>query len=171
MGFGWGGLTRTIQYGGQPPAPTGQPVNATKLSQAIKSNETGGQKNPYSFRQPSGAGDYANGAYQVRDSELKTYAPRYLGQPITSQQFLDSPAMQDNYMNAKASSLAQRGLTPEQILAVHRGGGSDLTAPVLSSLVNRYQGYVSQGMKFYGQLDQPVAPPSRSFQDLTTKMP
>lgn len=141
-------------------------VDPGKVAAAIKNNETGGVKDPYSFRQKSGAGDYANGAYQVRDSELKTYSPRYLGRQVSPQEFLSSPQMQDNYMNVKATSLAGRGLSAEQIMAAHRGGGSDLTSPALASLVSAHQGYVNKGMQFYGQ---PAAPADqgRSLQDLT----
>lgn len=127
------------------PAPNTDP---NLIAQAIKNNETGGKQSPYSFSQPSGAGDMANGAYQIRDSELKTYAPRYLGANVTSQQFLNDPQMQDNYMNAKATSLANRGLTPQQIMAVHRGGASNLTASALDALVKAHQGYVDKGMQF-----------------------
>ena len=146
-------IPRRIQYQGEP-TPTFSPkVNSEKLAEAIRINETGGvKKNAYSFRQPSNSGipgDMANGAYQVTDAELATYAPRYLGKAVTPQQFLNDPTMQDNYMRVKATALGDRGLTPEQIMAVHRGGASDLTPQALTMMVQKYQPYVIKGMMNY----------------------
>ncbi|MDE2105248.1 MAG: hypothetical protein KGL39_48935 [Patescibacteria group bacterium] len=172
MGFGWGGLTRTISYAPEAPTPAPTPaVDPARIAEAVRYNETRGVQDPYAFRRPSGAGDYANGAYQVRDAELATYAPRYLGRAVTPQQFLASPQMQDQYMRAKAEALAKRGLTPEQILAAHRGGASDLTPEGLASLVSRNKGYVDAGMQVYNNPASPPGPAPRSFKDLTENTP
>lgn len=163
---------RRVQYSA-PEQPAPARADPGRVSAAIRQNETGGVKNPYSFRQPSGnpAMGMANGAYQVTDAELRSYAPLYLGRPVTSQQFLASPQLQDQYMNVKATNLAARGLTPQEIMAVHRGGSSDLTASALSSMVTRYQPYVTKGMTYYDQAAAPPATPARSFADLSAQQP
>lgn len=149
-----------------PQSPTLTPVapprvDPQKLATAIRTNETGGEKNPYAFSRPSGSSTLgnANGAYQVTDGELKTYAPRFLGMPVSSQTFLQSPALQDRYIKAKISSLASRGLTPEQIFATHRGGMSDLTAAALQGITSKYKGYVDAGMLNYNGTTTPTSSP------------
>lgn len=172
INYGWSGFMPAAKMSfSNPSSPLPPSVDPGKIAQAIKNNETGGIRNPYSFRQPSNSGirgDMANGAYQVTDAELATYAPKYLGKTVTSQQFMADPQMQDNYMNVKATALAGRGLTPDQIMAVHRGGGSDLTPPALQGLVQKYQPYVSKGMQFYNQGSSPIST-GRSINDLSVK--
>ena len=126
-------------------------TNPDLIRQSIAHNETRGiLTNPYSFKKYSGSETMgnANGKYQVTDGELKTYGPKYLGRQVSSQEFLNTPALQDQYMNAKISSLQSRGLSTDQILAAHRGGASDLTPTGLQGLVQKYSGYVNSGMNY-----------------------
>lgn len=99
-------------------------VDTVKLREAIGKAETRGVKNPYSFKQPSGSstlGD-ALGKYQVTVGELKTYATQYLGKQITPEKFLASQQLQDRYMDGKIAALQAKGITPERIAEIHRGG-------------------------------------------------
>ena len=149
------------------PAAQTTGVDVQRVVSSIKGNETGGIQNPYSFHQPSGskAMGNANGAYQITDGELKTYAPRFLGRAVTPQQFLSDPSMQDTYMSHKVMSLANRKLSAPQIMAVHRGGMSDLTPEGISSMQTKYASYVHSGMlKYSGQQDtaaEPLPPPAQ----------
>ena len=142
-------------------APATSTINPQKLASSIAYNETRGEQNPYSFKQYSGSSTIgnANGKYQITDAELKAYAPRFLGTQITPQQFLNNPSLQDRYINTKIQSLANRRLTPEQILAVHRGGMSDLTPQGLSARVQQYQPYVTAGMNQYNATSSPQIMP------------
>lgn len=149
--------SRTYDYTKAPtPAPA---VDASKLGNAIAYNETRGVQNPYSFTKYSGDPTIgnANGKYQVTDAELKTYSPKFLGTTTSPQTFLQSPALQDRYIQAKINSLSSRGLTPAQILAVHRGGMSDLTPGGLASVTKAYQPYISAGMSQYNSTSTPQA--------------
>ncbi len=128
-------------------------VNIPKLVDAIKYNESRGEKSPYSFAQPSGSSTLgrALGAYQITEGELKTYAKKYLGFNITPQQFLANPQLQDQYMQSKANSLSSRGLNVQQIMAVHRYGGSDLTPEGLAKVSKAAAQYIQSGMQRYNQ--------------------
>ena len=136
----------------QPPQAFSPKVDINALRDAIKNNETGIVKSdPYLWHQPSGVKKIgnANGAYNVTDAELASYALKYLGRKVNAETFLNNRALQDQYMNAKIKSLADRGLTAEQIMASHRGGLSDLTPAGLENKIKIYQDYVNKGMKIY----------------------
>lgn len=119
-----------------------------RLIEAVAYNETGvipeGKK--YSFSQPSGNEKLgkALGKYQVTEGELKTYAPRYLGEATTTQEFLSNPELQDQYMQGKIDYLRKQGYSDEEILAIHRGG---INAPK-----DKYKPYVDKGMKYLSAL-------------------
>ena len=117
---------------------------------AIGTLETGGEKDPYSFSQPSGYKKIgnANGKYQITDAELKAYAPKFLGKEITPQEFLSSPELQDQFMEAKAKHLLEDlKLTPDKALAAHRAGYSNLD--ILPEKVKEHQGYVDKGLELF----------------------
>lgn len=126
-----------------------EPSVVKKIQTQIKHNESEGQSDQYGSSQPSGNkkdGD-ALGAYRVTESELKTYAPRFLGKSVTKGEFLSNPSLQDSYMKEKISSLLRRGLTSDEVLAVHRDGMSDLTKEGLKKKVEGRSGYVEAGKK------------------------
>ena len=134
------------------------PVDTPKMMSAIKYNESRGQTNPYRLVRYSGDPSLgnANGAYQITDGELRTYAPKFLGRPVSSSEFLQSPALQDQYIHSKVQSLANQGRTPEQILAMQRGGMSASTTPEIDNLVNTHQAYIQSGMSQYGPASTPT---------------
>lgn len=133
--------------------PEKKTINLPKAVGAIKYNESRGEKEPYYFSQPSGSSTLgkALGAYQITEGELKTYAKRFLGKPVTTKEFLSNPKLQDEYMKEKIRSLAKRGLNLEQILAVHRYGMSDLSKEGLAKTVKKAEGYVKAGISQYGK--------------------
>lgn len=103
---------------------------------AIAKNETGGiTGDTYMFARPSGSTiqGRALGKYQVTEGELKTYAPMFLGQPITPSQFLASPQLQDMYMDHKISHIMSQnpGVSDEQIFDAHRSGMSKPITTIL----------------------------------------
>lgn len=130
--------------------PKTDSINVPKLQSAIASNETGGEKTPYTFSQPSGDKKLgkALGKYQVTEGELKSYGEKLLGEHITAKEFLASPKLQDQYIQAKIKYLQGKGLTTaSQILAAHRGGFSNLDA--IPSKIKQYQDYVDKGLLVY----------------------
>jgi hypothetical protein len=126
-------------------------ANPAELIKAIKYNETRGEKSPYTFRQPSGIKKYGDalGAYQIIEAELDTYGKRFLGKKVTADEFMKSKPLQDLYVANKVKYLSEKGLTPEEILAVHRGGMSDLTKEGLNKKIKQYAGYVDSGISQY----------------------
>lgn len=100
-------------------------VLVQNIARSIANNETGGvQGNRYAFAKQSGNPSLGRdlGEYQVTDGELKTYAPRFLGQSMTGDQFLASSTAQDKYMQGKAQYYLNKGYTPQQIADIHRRG-------------------------------------------------
>jgi len=107
-------------------------TSADRILKAIANNETSTVKgDPYSFSKPSGNKALGNdlGKYQVTEGELKAYAGRYLGKPITSKEFLTNPTAQDTYMTNKINMLSKQGYTPPQIADIHRRGMTNSSAP------------------------------------------
>lgn len=105
---------------------------------AIGQNETGGVKgNRYAFSKPSGSylGN-AMGKYQVTQGTLKSTAQKYLGAPMTSQQFQSSPSEQDKYMDEMARQAFVKGYTPPQVADMHRSGSTHESAPGSTSYQN-----------------------------------
>jgi len=100
-------------------------INLDQLASAIAYNETRGvQGDPYKFSRFSGDKKLglALGKYQITEGDLKTYGPRYLGQPISSKEFLASTTAQDNYIKNKAKFFADQGYTAPDIADIHRAG-------------------------------------------------
>ncbi len=124
-------------------------IEIPKLLEAIKHNETRGEKDPYNFSRSSGSTTQgkALGAYQVTEGELKTYADRFLGHDVTPKEFLSSPELQDSYMENKIKWMTEKGFSIPEIIAAHRGGFGDLTK--VSKKVEEYGKYVKSAMDQY----------------------
>jgi len=120
-GLQYNSIPATVQ---PPPAPVVKPVDVLKAREAIAHNESGILKKPYVFSQPSGQANIGSalGRYQVTSAELKSYAKRFLGQPINDKQFLASSTAQDKYMEGKIKYYSGLGYTPENIADIHRRG-------------------------------------------------
>jgi hypothetical protein len=111
------------------PAPK---IDVQKYLAAIANNETGIVKgNPYTFAKFSGDPKMGRdlGKYQVTEGELKSYAPKYLGQKMTGDQFLASSTAQDRYITNKANRFAGEGYTPPQVADIHRRGFTNASPP------------------------------------------
>jgi len=128
-----------------------------RFAEAIAYNETRGvQGDPYRFSRYSGnpkQGD-ALGTYQVTEGELKTYGSRYLGQPMSSQQFLASSTAQDTYVKSKGQYYADMGYQPADIADIHRAGYTK-SYPAGSG---QYQnpGYVESFKNIYNATSSPA---------------
>lgn len=87
-------------------------------------NESRGVENPYTFNKPSGVKEYGNdlGKYQVTEATLKRLAKRYLGREVTTQEFLNSPQLQEEFMRNRVRAQINMGYTPQQIADFHRSG-------------------------------------------------
>lgn len=101
--------------------------DSKKFMDSIAANETSVVNgDPYSTWQPSGSQKMgkALGKYRVTEATLQAHAPQFLGQPVTTKQFLGSPSMQDNYMKNMSNYYTQKGYTPQQIADIHRSGST-----------------------------------------------
>lgn len=106
-------------------APAKPAINLDQLAAAIAYNETRGVNgDPYKYSRFSGDKKLgrALGKYQITEGDLKTYAQRYLGQPISPNEFLASSTAQDNYIKNKAKFFADQGYTAADIADIHRAG-------------------------------------------------
>ena len=102
------------------------PDNLIDFKNRIARNETSiiPENEKYSFRQPSGnksIGD-ALGKYQITEGELKTYAPRFIGRQVTTDEFLNSPDIQERYLDEKFNFYSKQGYSPSEISWIHRRG-------------------------------------------------
>lgn len=94
------------------------------LMDAFRHVESRGEKEPYKTRIYSGKPELrdALGAYQITEGELETYAPLYFGTKISPEQFIDSPELQDAYMQKKLDDFQSKGYSLEEMIRYHRGG-------------------------------------------------
>lgn len=142
--------SKPIEYQAAP--PTDSRPNSDKYLNTVRYLESRGQKNPYGFSQPSGQKTQGNalGAYQVTEGELGTYGSKFLGRPVTKQEFLSNPELQDQYMQKKFDHMNELGIaTLPELLAVHRGG---LTNP--QKAVAKYGDYVKTGVDYYNSINK-----------------
>lgn len=138
------------------PAPTGPTPD--QIAWAIKQNETRGVKgDPYRFSRFSGNKNLgqAIGAYQTTEGDLKTYAPRFIGQTITGKEFQASTTAQENYMKNKIKFYREKGYTPEQIADIHRAGYTKSGPPGSEEYQNPR--YVEAFKKFLEATTTPVS--------------
>lgn len=127
--FGPVHYTRASSTPSTPPANT---LDTARFLAAIAANETSIVKgDKYKFAKPSGNPALGRdlGKYQVTEGELKTYGKRYLGEPISGNNFLASSTAQDRYVATKAKMLSEKGYTPQQIADIHRRGYTKSSAP------------------------------------------
>ena len=131
----------------EPKVPVG-PTPA-QIAWAIQQNETRGVKgDPFRFSRPSGDKNLgkAIGAFQTTEGELKTFAPRFLGQNITSKQFQASTTAQQKYSENKIQHYQKLGYTPAQIADIHRAGFKNSDVP--GGVKYQNPGYVESFNKF-----------------------
>lgn len=126
------------------------------LREGLKMAETRGEKEPYSFYRYSGdpkLGD-ALGAYQITEGQLKTYGKRYLGREVSRDEFLDTPELQDKYVDNFIDYWDKQGIDEDNIIVIHRGG--------INAKTDQYQSYIDsvKSMKPTQEEQDPVITPS-----------
>lgn len=125
------------------PASTSNLSNYAKAIQAIESRGSGG----YNALGPvTKKGDRAYGAYQVMGSNIPSWTKEVLGRPLTPQQFLADPKIQDSVFNAKFGQSVQKFGNPQDAASVwftgrplSKGGSSrDILGTSGNEYVNKF---------------------------------
>ena len=132
------------------PISSGPDIN--KILEAIAYAETRGVKgDKYTFRKHSGSDKMGDdiGKYQVTEGTLSTYAPRYLGKPVTADYFQNTPSAQEEYMRKFVEDTLSRGNTPQQVADIHRRGVKN-SSPVGSNIYQDPE-YVEIFNRIYNQ--------------------
>lgn len=122
----------------------------------VETNTVKGDK--YSYRKPSGNKELGDdlGKYQVTEGELKDYAKLLLGRRITTEEFLASGDIQEEYMNAKVRFLLDEGLSPEEVVALHAQGmtgwgNKEVVARKIGDANKNRSNYVINAMNVYNK--------------------
>lgn len=127
-----------------------------KILKAIAYNETRGVKgDKYAYSRDSGKPELgkARGLYQVTDGELKVLGQEIFGRKITSEEFQNSPELQDEYMKIKVQDWIDEGLTLEEIAALHNKGFSNYRDEgVKEKRVKEASDYVAGVVNYYNSL-------------------
>jgi hypothetical protein len=122
---------------------------------AIKHMETRGEKDPYSFSQPSSEsnkyGD-ALGAYQVTEARLNENSKRFLGKEVSKDEFLKNPELQDKFAESEIKFLLDRNFKMNSLFASHRGGWSDMSSKEIARIREERKDYMTKAMKKYQEL-------------------
>lgn len=125
------------------------------LLNAIAYNETRGvEGNKYDFRKPSGNEELGDdiGKYQVTAGELKSWSKEFLGEEVDPDTFHKNPKLQERYMRSKIQNLLEHGATPEEVLALHRGGLTGYADPeVRKRKREERKDYVDSALEFLKQ--------------------
>lgn len=122
--------------------------------QAIKYMETRGEKNPYSFSQPSGVKELgeAMGAYQITEAKLKENAKKFLGRNVSKQEFLNNPELQDKFVESEIKYLKDNNFKIDSLFSAHRGGWSDMSRQATINRNNKYKEYMNQATQKYNEI-------------------
>lgn len=124
-------------------APKTEPVKeASKGNEDIKAQiafrESGVSKEPYSAVNSSnkdGSKDY--GKYQVNERTLETYAKKFLGKLVSAEEFLASPELQEQFVDAAIEHLKSLGAKSTDVfLALWHKGWGDVSAKRVAELKN-----------------------------------
>lgn len=127
------------------------------LIKAIANNETGTTtiKNPYTFSKwsdpmkgPKSKYGKDLGKYQITSARLKEKAEAFLGKKVSDEEFLKNPSLQDKFMKEEILWLKNLGLTPEEILAVHRHGWGDLSKEAINKAKEARKKYINNAISF-----------------------
>ena len=127
------------------------------MMEAIAFNETSIVKgNPYISKEFSGDNrlGMALGKYRVTEETLFRQSPKYLGRRVSTQEFLDSPQLQEEFMANRIGILRNKGISDQEIVAGHRLG---FNAPLKES-----QQYVEAVFRFINERWQAPKIPSAS---------
>lgn len=136
-----------------------------KIRRVIKYMESRGEANKglnvdYSFSKPSGNPKDPNylglalGAYQITEARLREKGKSFLGKKVTKDEFLASPALQDQFMRGQISWQKKMGMLLDSIFATHRGGWGKLTRKDMIDRKTQYEQYVKEAMAQYNKETQ-----------------
>lgn len=147
-----------VDYVKQPDAPVTAPkpeLDTERILASLRHMETRGEKDPYSFYQSSGNSDIGDalGAYQITEAKLKEQSKKLgYAHPITRDQFLQNPNMQDDFMRKMVDQRfkGEFNFDLPTMFAAHRGGFSDLNN--MASVYNNYKQYADEGVQEYNSL-------------------
>ena len=120
-----------------------------QYARAIASNETGGQKDPYSYVEPSSG---AIGKYQVMPANVPSWTKQVLGTAMTPQQFLANPQAQEAVFKGIFGQYLQQTGDPNKAAAMWFGGpgvnaktGPDALGTTVAGYVQKFNDALNGG--------------------------
>jgi hypothetical protein len=129
------------------------------IKDTIKYMETRGEAakgvgKDYSFYQPSGVKELGDalGAYQITEAKLRENGKRFLGKNVTKDEFLNSPELQDKYIESEIKYLLDSGFKVNSLFSAHRGGWSDLRRSATEKRNKKYQQYMNEAFQKYNEI-------------------
>jgi hypothetical protein len=107
-----------------------------EIKRQIAFRESGTVKDPYSAKNDKNSnGQIDYGKYQISNDKIKENSKRFLGKEVTSDEFLNSPELQEEFMDKMIEHLRRLGIKKfDTLLALHRKGFSDISAARIKRL-------------------------------------
>ena len=136
--------------------PDMHPDTIKKYREGIAGNEATKTGDSYTFHKFSGSkalGD-DNGRYQITTAEINERSKQFLGRKVSVEEFLASPKLQDQYMDAKIKYLLSNGWNVPQMLAAHRGGFSNFSKR--QHIYEERKPYVDNIMNSFKKQNEPI---------------
>jgi len=120
-------------------------INTQEVKQRIANNESRGVKNSYLIKKFSGSPrmGFNLGKYQITSARLKEKSKDFLGRVVSDDEFVNSPELQEQFMDSQIKWLKSFGLSDDEILATHRGGWGDLSKEHLARVMKERANYVN----------------------------
>lgn len=154
--------------GGQPAAPVGQaqPIASAPVASPVVPGDMNSYRNAIASIESAGSGDYgaigptnsklgrALGRYQIMEANIQPWAQEALGRPVSTEEFMSSPQIQDAIFDSKFGSYVNKfgpAGAAQAWFAGPGGVGKNDRADVLGTTVGGYS------QKFMNALGQPPA--------------
>lgn len=120
------------------------------VKEAISQNEkikTG--EDVYKFHKFSGDKRYGDdlGKYQITSARLKEKSKAFLGRSVTDKEFLNSPELQEKFMDEQIKFLLKHNYSVAELIAAHRGGFSDFRNK--KKVLNEREKYTQKALDEY----------------------
>lgn len=121
-------------------------LNTLEIMKAIENNESTAIGDKYTFHKFSGDKRYGDdlGKYQITSARLREKSKDFIGRKVSDKEFLASPYLQELFIEKQIRWLADRGLSPKEILAVHRNGWGDLSREAIDKAMELRKSYVDK---------------------------
>ena len=98
-------------------------IELNQIMERIALTETGGLKEPYGARGPlTSSGEQAMGRYQIMPSNLASWSTEALGRPVTEDEFMSSPQIQDAIAHFKIAQLRKKYPDENDIRSIWHSG-------------------------------------------------